>query len=813
MHNNNFYISENRIILDCSSTVSELLGYLPDELLNKESQMIFPENFLSNDKPSNVQRIVAKHKQGHDLLINILVTQVVIRTPVWVVRVISKNDHAIATLQGMILSLLQSEVSLIKIFRQISDQLKQSVACYPHLFLLFDEDNPIICQSSGALDLMSVETFALEIQAKPENLQQYKTITRNALLKDYPRLGSCLEVLNVPAVISYPVHDKELLIGAIIVFIDNDFGISKCDFDLLEVSAFLATHAFEHKQAEQLLKVSYDTAMNSAKLKSEFLANMSHEIRTPMNGVLGMLSLLEDTEIDDEQKSYVSLAQNSGNSLLAIINDILDVSKMEAGKLEIQLTEFDIRVCVQDLVEINSVKAQENDVDIAYLIDAEVPALVNGDPTRVRQVITNLLGNAVKFTDFGEIIVSVGVTEEDDEHIELRVEVSDTGVGISPDAQKKIFEPFSQEDGADTRKYGGTGLGLTISKQLIEKMGGKIGVISELDHGSIFWFTIKLKKVCNTIASMPVETSLDQLKILVVDRDEANKMVLNHHFSQWNIAFEEVNTPEEAFNSFYSAIQSDKPFDVVIFDMFISDEMDGIEFVTKLKEKSPPIGTRYIILTSFGKQGDGKTAMNNGIYAYFTKPVRPKYLYECLLKIQTEEPEEIVSSAVPVVKKENSTPLTEEKPAKIVTEHSLNEEIYSNKISVLVVEDHLVNQKVVVAFLSKMNIRAEVVNDGSEAVNVVQDKTFDLILMDCQMPVMDGYEATEKIRELEKTTGEHTIIIAMTASTMPGDKENCLAIGMDDYASKPISIKILVELLTKYFSDKFVIPDELYGKY
>jgi len=542
----------------------------------------------------------------------------------------------------------------------------------------------------------------------------------------------------------------------------------------------VARDVTQHKRSEEALRLAREAAEAANHAKSSFLARMSHEIRTPMNGVLGMTELLLETGLTSTQRKYAETVQRSGKNLLDIINDLLDFSKIEAGKLELENVDMDLRRTIEDIVDLLAERAHVKGLELACSIPADLVTNVRGDPLRLGQILTNLTGNAIKFTQQGAVVIRVAGVEETGKSVTMRFEVSDTGVGISPQAQSRIFEEFAQADGSTTRKHGGSGLGLAISKQLVEMMGGDIHVESALGAGSTFWFTTSFEKQDTQSDKGPRSAPMGMLtgvRTLIVESNPANRGILHPQMSNWGMTIQLAATPEQAIDVLAQAAARGAPYDIAIIDLG-QPGMDALELARAIKARAALAKLRLVMLNL--RQADLTDARKAGIDACLAKPVRQTMLYECLVNVMAGQPQEAVSAAA--VREPLNTA-----PARILG-------------NILLVEDNLINQQVALGILQIQGYSVTVVNNGREALDAHAQGAFDLILMDCHMPEMDGFEATKEIRRREQSSsiGKRVPIVALTANAMAQDREDCLNAGMDDHLSKPFSMFTLQGMLDRW---------------
>lgn len=754
------FIHKEGVILDVNNRVCEMLGYSREQLLGMTVLDLHTESIKQKAKESversdKLLQIETEWIKADGTMVDVEISSNMIDSSRYLYQVIARD----------ITERKEAEKKL-----KLSEQLNRALVENIDFTLnLIDTDYNLL--------------MANPISAKRRNIRLEDMLGKKCYEVFEKRNTVCPHCVAARAITTGKIQRYERTVDM------PGYGLLDMEFQFFPVSgedgkvnAFIESvrDFTEARKAAKDLERAKEAAVQANTAKSEFLANMSHEIRTPLNGVMGVLNLLLSTNPDDEQLDLIETGKRSADSLLTVINDVLDFSKIEAGELDLEILDFDLRSSIAEIIELPAMQAHDKGLEIIYDIHPDIPSQLRGDPGRLRQILLNLTSNAIKFTEKGEIFISVSLVDETDQNVTLKVEVKDTGIGIPEDKLKIVFDSFRQTDASTTRMYGGTGLGLSISKKLAELMGGEIGVTSKPGVGSAFWFTSQFDKQPDVVKKQP-EPPADILgkRFLIVDDNNTNLAVLKGYIEAWGCSCDLANTGEVALSMMNAVAKVNAPFDAVITDMRMP-EMDGVEFGKRIKNDPILKDTPIVMLTSQGIRGDASRMVKIGFAAYLTKPIRRSQLFDCLAKVLV-----------------NKNLEDQRKRAQIITKHTISEEKRS-KIRILLVEDNIVNQKLALRLVEKFGFRVDCAANGREAIKALESFNYDIVLMDVQMPEMDGLEATKIIRDPYSNVLNHNVkIIAMTAHAMQGDKDRCINAGMNDYTNKPIQPQELLHIIEK----------------
>ncbi len=775
-----FSVDLNHRFIFMNKIAAQKMGGIPEDFLGKTLQDILPDD-IAERFVENINKVIDSGKshvfESKEIIIgkkywcNVSVQPIIDN---------SGNITSILFISRDISKLKESEEKIqqetAKLTAMISNMEEGLV--FANADDIIVEANPYFCEFLNMKREDIVGKSLRDFHKGPASIMVNENIQKFKANPDSEQFSVQRSIMGKQLILRMqPIYRNGIYDGVLLNVIDvTELVNAKKEAEEMSYALISALEA--EKKLSFQLEMAIEALEEANKAKSEFLANMSHEIRTPMSGIIGMTELALETKLTKEQREYLELVKESADSLLGILNDILDFSKIEAGRFELDLSDFNLRETIESAMDALAVKAYQKGLELICYIKQDVPDSLIGDSGRLRQVILNLVGNAIKFTERGEIVFTAEIDSQTDKDVCIHFSVRDTGIGIPQDKLKSIFEAFTQVDGSTTRKYGGTGLGLSISSKLVKMMKGKIWVESELGVGSTFHFTAMFEILKDQKKEIPTQNiDLRNISVLIIDDNYTNRRVLQEMLNSWNIKSSLADSGTLGLKMLRSAKESGKPFDLVILDAMMP-EMDGFSVAENIYNDPSISDTKVIMLTSMGRQGDFSRIKELGTAVYLVKPVRRSEMFNILIKLFNIEGS----------KERNND------KSKIALENDIG----NISAKVLLVEDNPVNQRLALKLLEKHGYDVSIANNGIEALDIIKKEKFDVILMDVQMPKMDGFATTTEIRKMEENTGEHIPIIAMTAHALKGDREKCLSMGMDDYISKPIKTCELLEIIEKW---------------
>ncbi len=790
--------SENRI-LNCNRQIEELFGYTFNEIDDQPIELLFPEigTELSKRNRSKQKKqdeskpkiICARHKNGSAIQVELSLNHFELDGKKLNIATIANNEQRInfdgdrARLAAIVDS---SEDAILS--KNLDGIVQSWNLAAQNLFGYTAEE--MIGKSVKVLvpsNRSNEEPEILKQIARGERIHHYETVRQR---KDGSEFFVSLTIS--------PIKDFQgRIVGASKIVRDIT------DRKLAEAELVKAKEELEQRVLERTkeltvlnreLQKAKDKALQSSQFKSEFLTNMSHEIRTPMNGILGMTEVLLKSGLNSTQLGYANTVYEAGRSLLAVINDVLDFAKIEAGKLTLETAEFDPVKLVESVAELLVAQAKKKNLTLLTFIDPQIPRSLLGDPGRLRQVLVNFTGNAIKFSEQGEIIIRAQLENNANSELKIKFSVTDRGIGMSDFEMEHLFQPFVQIDGELSSKLEGTGLGLSISKRLVDMMEGEIGVHSVKGHGSTFWFAVTLDRGPNESGAETASAEYHDIKILIVDDESNARSILKSYLSAWSMKNACASDSDTALNMLHRAAKENEAFDLALIDL-VMPKVNGLQLGKSILEDKRLKDTRLILITAFDKPGTGEEAISLGFDAYLTKPVKQSQLLD---------------SITTAVRKKRY--MNAKSPEEIET-GSQSHKIQLRKELILVAEDHPINQEVALLLLKTLGFEAHIANNGREALELLERIPYALVFMDCQMPELNGFETTRTIRKLETRTGRHIPIVAMTAHAIEGSREQCLSAGMDDYVSKPFNQQILKQMINKWILTSAAIENNQTGKH